>query len=143
MAKKTIVQFVHTLKDTRGRWARSTPEVEKKAKKLFKEDVQNSFDQSRSPEGVAYPPLRVRVGKPLVLSGRLEAASIRAVEAAKWVGNRLNAKLASSRVRYGRFHQFGTRKIPVRKFFGYSKSSVKAIAKFIAKQAAKAAVGKT
>lgn len=141
MAKKSPVEFALVLRDTKGRFARSLPKVLTEARRLFAADVTSAFDQSRSPEGVPWAPLKARASLPLILTGKLRKASIRAAEAAVISGGRMAAKLASSAVRYGRFHQQGTKTIPKRRFFGYSKETRKTIPRLIAGVAVQAAKG--
>lgn len=142
MPKKTPVEFALQIRGARGRFARGTPSTVRLTQQLFAKDVQANFDGSHTPDGKAWPPIRHRVGKPLVLTGRLMRASVRAAGKAQLVGGKILARLASSAVRYGKYHQFGTARIKQRRFFGYSPKSANLIAKHVAKLALKSFRGK-
>jgi phage gpG-like protein len=143
MAKrKTPVEFAMQVRGARGRFARATPSTVRLTRELFAKDVQSNFDGSHTPDGKAWPPITHRPGKPLVLTGRLMQASVRAAGKAQLEGGKIVARLASSAVRYGKYHQFGTKRIKQRRFFGMSKSSAKQIAKHVAKLASRSFRGK-
>lgn len=87
-----------------------------KAAGAFAEDVRRNFKESRSPGGLAWPPLKYRVGKPLILTGLLMRSAVQAAASAKLSSAGLAATLDTPH--YAIFHDEGTTRIPQRKFFG-------------------------
>lgn len=70
--------------------------------------VQSGFHLSRDPYGRAWKPLKYRVGKPLIDTGRLLASQT-------FLASRTEITVGTS-VLYGKYHQFGTDRIPARSF---------------------------
>lgn len=70
--------------------------------------LQESFAGSKDPYDRPWAPLKRRIGQPLRDTGRLQNSFTATVTA-----NRIEV---SSRAHYASFHNFGTRRIPVRSF---------------------------
>lgn len=70
--------------------------------------IDDSFAESRSPDGSAFAPLKSRVGTPLVNSGRLRSSN-------HATGTR-SGLMFGTNVAYGRPHQTGTARLPKRAF---------------------------
>lgn len=85
-------------------------------------DVQTAFDTATDPvTGIAWPERTIPYDHPLlVLTGRLRAAAIGAVQTAVPTGYGIEINLADPR--YGFYHQFGAPRanIPQRRFLGAS-----------------------
>jgi phage gpG-like protein len=83
-------------------------------------DVQKAFDTATDPvTGIQWPARAIPADHPLlVLTGRLRAAAIGAVQTAVPTGYGIEINLAEPD--YGFFHQFGTSRMPQRRFLGAS-----------------------
>lgn len=102
-------------------------------------DVSRAFATSSTPAGEKWAPLKWRKGQALVLTGLLYARTMAAVMNPRIVRNAY--VFETSDPPYGKFHQHGTRRIPRRRFFGMSASTITYIATKLKNTAATFLVG--
>lgn len=93
----------------------------------FSEDIRANFAGGHDPDGVPWKPLKWRVGRPLILTGLLMNS---AYLAAQHVELRNGTEICATMLtpKYWQYHEFGTRKIPARPFFGASRETVQELA---------------
>jgi phage gpG-like protein len=101
----------------------------------FAEDVRDNFVGGHDPDGRAWAPLKWRAGRPLILTGLLmNSAYLAAQNVELRNGTELLATLAAPA--YWMFHEYGTRRIPARPFFGPSPETVRGLADRVARDMA-------
>ena len=101
----------------------------------FAEDVKRNFTNSHDPDGNRWAPLKWRIGKPLILTGLLmNSAYTAARNVTLRNGTEIFARL--SEPHYWKYHEYGTRRIPARPFFGPSADTVQELAERMARDAA-------
>ncbi len=83
-----------------------------------------SFLTSTSPSGQRWAALKHRAGTPLLLTGNLYEQTIAGIRAARITKDR-TYDITLETAPYGPYHQFGTRRIPRRQFFGLSPESLR------------------
>lgn len=106
----------------------------------FAADVRNNFASGSDPDGNPWAPLKWRTGKPLILTGLLmNSAYLAAQQVQLRNGTEIMATLAQPS--YWMFHEYGTRKIPARPFFGPSADTVQGLADRIAQDMADSIAG--
>lgn len=101
----------------------------------FAEDIRNNFTGGHDPDGTPWKPLKWRSGRPLILTGLLMNS---AYLAAQHVELRNGTEICATMQQpfYWPFHEFGTRNIPARPFFGASKETVRDLADRMARDMA-------
>jgi len=106
-----------------------------------RKDVRRAFAQSVDPAtGDPFPPLQYRTGTPLVLSGRMRAAALAAVDGATARGTGVDIPLNDPP--YSEFHQRGTARVPRRRFFAASPATVAAARRQYAGEVVRLFVGR-
>jgi phage gpG-like protein len=86
-------------------------------RRRFSEDIGKNFSESRDPDGNAWKPLRWRTGKPLILTGALLAAAVSSVQNARWTGAGRIGFGITGEPRYWQYQNYGTSRIPARRFY--------------------------
>lgn len=102
---------------------------------ILVDDVRGNFLGSHGPDGQPWAPLKWRVGRPLILTGRLMQQALEAVTNAHVGDGQLVAFLDDPF--YAQFHQRGTATIPARPFFGISARAAEAMGDRIEREAVK------
>ena len=101
----------------------------------FAEDVRRNFAEAHDPDGNPWAPLRWRIGRPLILTGLLMNSAYLAAQTVQLRnGTEIMATLAQPP--YWKFHEYGTRRIPARPFFGPSADTVQELADRVAQDIA-------
>lgn len=91
----------------------------------MRKDVRKAFDASVDPvTGKPWAPLKYRVGKILVDTGRMRAAALGVVDKAKADGKGVTLELTDPP--YSAVHQFGAGPVPRRRFFAASPETSRA-----------------
>lgn len=104
-------------------------------------DVRTAFRSGVDPvTGTPWQPLKYRQGQILVRSGRLRDAAVRSADAADPSGWGVTVTLADPG--YGKFHQYGTKSLPVRRFFGVSPATLAQVRKNAAEDIVKLMVAR-
>jgi len=106
----------------------------------LKRDVREAFGSAVDPvTGRPWQPVTYRAGPPLILTGALRAAAFAAVDTARPSGMGVTVQLSTPA--YGVFHQFGTGRIPQRRFLGPSARTVQEARRQFAGEVVKILVG--
>lgn len=107
-----------------------------KVLELFRErasaDVSSYFNSSTNPEGAPWNPLKWRVGKPLILTGALMAASVSAFRRAEYQGPGHIVVHTAGLPHYWQYQNYGTKRIPRRWFFYVRPATLETFAKMVA-----------
>jgi len=98
----------------------------------FAADIAANFEESRTPEGQSWPPLKWRVGKPLILTGSLMAAAVGSVRAARWTGAGRIGFGIGGEAKYWTYQNYGTRRIPARRFYFPRQDALSELASMVA-----------
>ena len=85
-----------------------------------------SFLSFRAPTGERWKPLAYRRGTPLWLTGNLHQTAVEGIKQAR-IQSGQHFQVWLHMAPYGAFHQFGTRRIPRRAFFGLSAQGIAAV----------------
>lgn len=95
----------------------------------FALDVWKTFTTGRSPAGKKWRKLKYRSGQPLILTGKLFAATVDAARnRTRSYGSFILMDMGHNAPFYWYFHEFGTKTIPARPFFGPRPATVVGLA---------------
>lgn len=97
----------------------------------FADDIKKNFTESRSPELVPYKPLKWRSGTPLILTRALMRAATESLKSAEWSGSGRLAFGMSGTPKYWSYHNYGTRRIPQRRFYFPRRTTLDELAKIV------------
>jgi phage gpG-like protein len=95
--------------------------------------TQRSFSLARSPEGIAWKPLKYRVGRPLIKTARMLNSVLAAMKNPVISSRSMEFRITTPD--YVGYHQNGTRRIPARPFLGWSPDTVSAAGEMISQSA--------
>lgn len=117
-SRQSLVDFNQFMKAAGANMKKVAAVAMPEIREILATGIEVAFRTETSPDGVRWEPPKspVNNGKLLVRTGTLQRAAISAARKVVIEGNRLTARLEG--VSYAAFHQFGTRRMPARPFFG-------------------------
>lgn len=103
-------------------------------------DVQRSFARAETPGGFKWAPVKKPRGRPLIDTGKMIDAVLRAVKTPDIGKDEIVFDFRGA-PHYTLYHQFGTRRMPARPFLGMSKETLDVIAGLLADDAVSFVLG--